>query len=817
MMTTKSSDSTVECSHCLLKFNKNTAIIEETDGEKLYFCCPGCQSVYHIIKDGGFDSFYRKRRDFKPGPVSIVRVSDETFIDDIVEYDEHSEIEFIATNIRCAACIWLIENYLSKLDGVLYVRVNYATHKVRVRWDKNRINLETILNSIANLGYVPVPSSMLSSSDYYSKVKKDYFLRFSVGAFFSMQLMIYSIALYAGYFQGMEEDLKNMFRIIAMILATPVVFYSGLPFAVNTYKSLKSKTVNMDTLVFLGSYSAYFYSIYSIFSGGEIYFDTAATIITLILLGRYIETEAKISATKEISLLYNLQPKQVKKFENFDTQKYLSGELTPVVVKASSVNIGDIVEVLPGESIPVDGVVVYGESEVDQSMFTGESVPVLKRIGSDVFSGTINLNGTIVIRATSSVKDSSLSKIADAIKSAQDSSFYFQRLADRITVFFVPFVIMISVGTFLYWINEGSKFVDSFLISVSVLVIACPCALGLATPLAILISTSMAFKSGILIKEGSILENAIKVKAIFFDKTGTITEGHPKIVSIKSYVDVDVMRFAASLERFSKHVIARSIVQSYTAEFIPVTDVKEIPGYGMYGVIEDGKKLLVGNISLMNDMGITLTDSVKRDLHELSKNGWTNVFVALDGELIGVISLFDSIKESFKSVYDYLLKNGYDIYVITGDTRETTESVLKGFEKIKIKSSLTPLQKAEVVKEHIDRFPMMLGDGINDAPSLKQAFIGIAMGKGTDIALESADAVFMNSDISLVEKFFNLAKKTRRIIIENLFWAFSYNFIAIPLAMMGKIHPVFSAIFMSVSSLFVVLNSLRIKILNLNR
>ncbi len=816
-MTTKNSDTTVECSHCLLKFNKNTAIVEESDGQKLHFCCPGCQSVYHIIKDGGFESFYRKRRDFKPGPVSIVRVSDDTFIDDVIVYDDYSEIEFIATNIRCAACIWLIENYLAKLKGVLYVRVNYATHKVRLRWDKNQIDLETILNGIANLGYIPVPSSQISSSDYYTKVKKDYFLRFSVGAFFSMQLMIYSIALYAGYFQGMEENLKNMFRFIAMILATPVVFYSGLPFATNTFKSLKSKTVNMDTLVFLGAYSAYFYSVYSIFSGGEIYFDTSATIITLILLGRYIETEAKISATKEISLLYNLQPKQVKKFEYFDSEKYLSGELMPVVVKASAVNSGDIVEVLPGESIPVDGVVVYGESEVDQSMFTGESVPVFKKIGSDVFSGTINLNGTIVIKASSGVKDSSLSKIAEAIKSAQESSFYFQRLADKITVLFVPIVIMISLGTFLYWINIGHNFVNSFLTAVSVLVIACPCAMGLATPLAILISTSIAFRSGILIKEGSILENASKVKAVFFDKTGTITEGHPSIVSVKSYTDIDVMKLAASIERFSKHVIAKSIVQSYTAEFLPVTDVKEIPGYGMSGVVEGDKKLLVGNIALMIDMGITLTDSAKRDLQELSEKGWTNVFVAFDGQLIGLISLFDSIKESFKEVYNYLLKNRYEIYVITGDTKETTESVLKGFEKIIIKSSLTPIQKSEVVKEHIDKFPMMLGDGINDAPSLKQAFIGIAMGKGTDIALESADAVFMNSDISLVEKFFRLAKKTRKIIIENLFWAFSYNFIAIPLAMMGKIHPVFSAIFMSISSLFVVLNSLRIKILNLNR
>ncbi|MBC7195784.1 MAG: heavy metal translocating P-type ATPase [Deferribacterales bacterium] len=808
-------NNTTQCSHCLLKFNKNTAIVEKEGDKELHFCCPGCQSVYHIIKDGGFDSFYKKRRDYKPGPPELAFISDELFVDDIIEHENYSEIEFIATNIRCAACIWLIENYLSKLNGIKYVRANYATHKVKIQWDNSTIPLNEILNGIANLGYTPVPLSAMSSSDYFQKLKKSYFYKFSIGAFFTMQIMIYSVALYAGYFQGIDENLKEMFKLIAMILATPVVFYSGLPFAINSIKSLKTKTLNMDTLVFLGSYSAYFYSVFGVFTGGEIYFDTSSMIITLILLGRYIETEAKIKASKEITLLFNLQPKQAKLLKSFTKNDYIQGKLKPLIVKVASIRKGDILEVLPGENIPVDGKVIYGKSEVNESMFTGESVPVLKKQGCTVISGTNNLNGTLVIEATKSSKESSLNKIAEAIKSAQESKFYFQKLADKITVYFVPTIIAIAFATFLYWFNHSNSFVTSFMNAVSVLVIACPCAMGLATPLAILVATSTAFKKGILIKEGFILENASKVKAVFFDKTGTITEGVPKIVGIKSYDNnFDTLKIAASLERFSKHILAISIVSQYTEGFEEVTDIKEIPGQGMVGNTNNNIQIAAGNMLLFNRLGIDIDTIVKNDLESLASKGYTNIMVSYNKKIIGVISLFDNVRESFGEIYNFLTKKHIEVNILTGDTKETAENVLKDYTDINIFSSLSPIEKVEVIKNNLHKFPIMVGDGINDAPSLKQAFIGIGMGKGTEIALESSDAVFVNSNLLLLKDFLNLSKKTRGIIIENLFWAFSYNFVTIPLAISGKIHPVFSAVLMSISSLIVVFNSLRIKTLS---
>lgn len=810
-MTTKTNNITV-CSHCLLKFNKNSAIVENEDGKELHFCCPGCQSVYHIIKDGGFDSFYKKRRDFKPGPVELLQVSEDIFLDDLITHDDYLEIDFFATNIRCAACIWLIENYLSKLEGVLYVRANYATHRVKIKWDPDVISLNKILNGIANLGYAPVPVSSITSSDYFKEQKKAYFYRFAVAAFFTMQIMIYSIALYAGYFQGIDENLKRMFKFIAMILATPVVFYSGLPFAINTFKSLKTKNLNMDVLVFLGSYTAYFYSIFAVFANNEIYFDTSAMIITLILLGRYIELEARTKASKEISLLFNLQPKQAKLIKSFDIESYKKGLIKPQIVKSSDIKCGDIIEILPGENIPVDGKIVYGESDVDESMFTGESIPVFKNTGSDVISGTSNLNGTIVIKATSDSKSSTLSKIADAIKKAQESKFYFQRIADNITAFFVPTVILISFATFFYWYYATSHAVTSLMNAISVLVIACPCAMGLATPLAILIASFTLFKNGILIKDGQILENINKVKSVFFDKTGTITEGVPSIVNIKSYDnEIDLIQIAASVERFSKHVIAKSIVNSFDKEFLYIENAKEIPGFGIVGFTSDKKQILAGNAGLMNKYGVTIDKKVENDMAHLSQKGYTNVLIAFDNKIVGIISLFDQIKPAFDNVYKYLLKKKIKMSVITGDTLETTKSIFKNYDNIKIYSFLTPVDKVDIIKEHLHEYPLTVGDGINDAAALKQSFIGLSMGKGTDIAIESADGVLMNSDIGLLIKFFKISHKTRNVIIENLFWAFSYNFITIPLAVMGKIHPIFSAIFMSISSLFVVFNSLRLK------
>lgn len=759
-----------------------------------------------MIKDGGFDKFYEKRRGFKPGPPEQIQVTDEIFSDDIKRTDDGYEIDISVSNIRCAACIWLIENYLGKLPGVTYVRANYATHQIRIRW-KEGFGLNEILNTIVSLGYTPVPVSVASGDTSTAKEKKSHFYRLVTGAFFTMQVMIYSVALYAGYFQGIEQNLKTLFKIIAMILTLPVVFYSGFPFLKNSIISIKYRVLNMDVLVVLGAYSSFFYSIYQIFTGGEIYFDTTCMIITLILLGRFIELEAKTRASKEITMLFSLQPKQAKLFKNFVAEDYKNGTCNPLIIKSSAIKSGDILEVLPGENIPADGEIIYGRTDINESMLTGESLPVFKQTGDLVISGTHNLSGNIVIRSGADNKNSALSKISEAIRQAQEEKLPTQKIADKITAYFVPSIILAAFGTFLFWHFSGADISKSIMNAISVLVVACPCAMGLATPLGILVASTVAFKNGILIKNGKILENIHLVNEVFLDKTGTLTEGDPSISEIMDFKpDVNVLKIAASLERFSNHLIAKAIVKRHTEDFYKTTNMKEIPGCGITGKI-DGTEAGAGNKRIFKELSMA-----ELDFEKYEQNGLTNIYVIYDRELAGIITLKDSLRDSFYDIYEFLMKKKIKISVLTGDTFKSASETLGKFKDIEIYAEVSPFDKKDIIKKQLlSSYPLMLGDGINDAPALKNAFVGVAMGKGNEIALESADAVLMNSDLKLLKYFFMIADKTRKIIKSNFFWAFSYNFVVIPLAVAGRLHPVFSAILMSFSSLLVIFNSLRIK------
>ncbi|KAA0257144.1 heavy metal translocating P-type ATPase [Deferribacter autotrophicus] len=807
----------VVCKHCLLKINKNAAIKEEIDGETVYFCCAGCKNVYHILKEGGFESFYEKRKNYKPGPPPEVTVTEDLFIEDIKELDDEYEIELLLTNIRCASCIWLIEKYLQKLSGITYIRVNYATHKAKIRWKKEKTTLREIINKIQSIGYCPLPASHTSTDNILANEKKDYFYRFSIAAFFTMQIMIYSFALYAGYFQGIDPELKHLFQIIVWILATPVVFYSGWPFMKNTLLFLKQRKFNMDTLVFLSSFTAYVYSVIAIFNGKEVYFDTSSMIITLILLGRFIELDAKAKATRELSLLYSLQPKQIKLLNNFNLKDYLAGKIKPVITPLSNVTINSYIEVHPGETIPVDGKLISGETEVDESMLTGEALPVKKGDGTHVFAGTINLNSRIVIKATVHPKETVLSKIIDAVQQAQQSKIHIQTLAEKVIGIFVPAILLISFSTFIFWYYTYGATLTALMNAISVLAIACPCALGLATPLAILVAISNATKNGIIIKNGQILELLPKSKHFYFDKTGTLTIGKPEIIKIIPFgiSEEDVLKYAASVERLSSHVLAKAVTSAYTGEFINIVKSKELPGKGVEA--SDGTNLYyVGNLNLMKEKNIHIDSTVLEIFEKYAKEGYLTIFVAKNDDILGLILLSDKIKQSASSVIKFLLAQKKKITVITGDNYFSAAKIVKTLGlNVNLITDITPLDKAKIIKhsKEMKELPAMIGDGINDAPALKEADISIAMGKGTDIAIESSDAVLLNSDIKLLIYFHKLSQKTMNIIKGNLFWAFSYNIIAIPLAVSGKIHPIISAASMSISSLFVVFNSLRIKLL----
>lgn len=800
---------TVICTHCLLEVKKNTAIHETIDQDDAWFCCHGCQSVYHVLKGEGFQHFYDKRREWEAGPPEKTNVSEDLFVDQIIDHGQEMEVSFLLTGIRCASCIWLVESFLGKQEGITYVRLNYATHKARVRWIKDQITLSEIFNKINSIGYCPLPANEGGNKSLMEKERKDYFYRFSVAAFFTMQLMMYTAALYAGYFQGMDAGLRQLFRFLAWIMATPVMIYSAFPFIKNSIRSLRHKALNMDTLVFLGSGSAYLYSIAAIFDGAEIYFDTSAMIITLILLGRLIEAGAKVKAGNAVAKLLSLQPRQVRKLDIRTSET--------IIVAIDQIKSGDAIEILPGDTVPTDGLVISGDSEIDESMLTGESQPVLKSSKQNVFAGTSNLNGKLTVQVTESGAGTLLSKIAAAVEEAQEKKAPIQNIADSVVAYFVPVIILIALATFAVRAIQGGAFLDGVMNAVSVLVIACPCALGLATPLAILVGTGRIAQTGVILKSGETIEKLSQTDTFCFDKTGTITRGALQvndIVSLSHRWTVNRLRlWSASLEINSRHLISNAIVHACDDQLLPVTGFKEFPGKGVSGQI-DGKEIHIGNRPFMEETGVSLSRQAIQHTETLIQRQLSVVYIAIDRSLTGLIALTDSIRPEARAILNQL-SGEYTTIVLTGDHHTAAQRLAQTLDipNLQFKAELTPFDKTKMIETYNTqgRHTTMIGDGINDAPALTEAWVGIAMGKGTDIALESADAVLLRGDLNALPHFLHISKKTLSIIKQNLFWAFSYNAAAIPLAVAGVIHPIVSAAFMSLSSLIVVLNSLRLK------
>ena len=827
------------CDHCLIEFPERDAVADEVRGARRVFCCHGCRGVYRMINDEGLDDFYLRRREWVPGPVSPVSVDPAAFAGSVRPAGNEAEIDLVLDGIRCASCVWLSEKVLLRTDGVTFARVNYATHRAQVRWDPQRTGLEAILRRVASIGYVPKPFIAGAQEDELRRSSRDLLLRFGTAAFLSMQLMIYSAALYAGYFQGIDTGLKDLFHWIALLLATPVVLYSGWPFLAGALRGIRHGSLSMDVLIAAGAGSAYLYSIAQIFARGEVYFDTAAMIITLILLGRLIEAGAKRRASAALLKLLSLAPAEARRLS-------AQGRLQErTMVPVASVRTGDRLEVLPGERVPLDGVVREGASEADESLLTGESLPVPKAPGARVFAGTVNLYGRFVFEVAGTGGDTVLSRIIRAVEDAQARRAPVQAVADRFVGFFVPLVLVASAATAAFWLLRGQDAAAAVMHAVSVLVIACPCALGLATPLAILVGTTSGAGRGILIKGGDVVERAKDIDTVVFDKTGTITEGRPSLTFARGVgmTNDEALRILASLELLSEHSIGRAIAAAAPASgLFEVRDFSAVPGKGIRGTI-DGRSVFVGSREFVETDTETRRqvdaqgadretrgsgDGEKKDKGTrgpgdgadtegeataagLEAGGATVVYLSYEGKLAGIFGISDAPRPEAAEAVRMLEQQGLRTIMLTGDGQATADSVARAVGTGQVKARRTPVQKAADIRElrSAGRRCIMVGDGINDAPALVEAEIGIAMGRATDIALESADMVLMRSDLRLVPQALRLAKKTFLIIRQNLFWAFFYNIVAIPLAVAGVLHPIVAAGAMALSSLSVVVNSLR--------
>ena len=722
--------------------------------------------------------------------------------------------------MTCASCVARVEKSIARIEGVQEVNVNLASEKASITVDKSSTNYEEIKKAVEEAGY-KIDFSVIDSSsadkdsdddksrksEYDSALKKEFIFALML----SIPILILSMDFSMGFFDDFPSFTQYINRIL-LILATPVVFISGKRFYKIFWNNLKHFTADMNSLVAVGTGASYLFSVFVtlfpelIFNSVEIphaYFDTTVVIITLILMGRWLEARSKSKTGTAIKKLISRRPK-------IAVIKTPDGEKS---IQINELNLNDVVIVKPGEKIPADGEIIYGSSTVDESMITGESFPVDKNIGDKIVGGTINNTGYFEFKVTSIGKDSVLGKIITLVEEAQGSKAPIQKLADRVAAIFVPVVILISILTFVFWIVTGSdnSFQTALINFVAVLIIACPCAMGLATPTALIVGIGKGAENGILIKNGEHLELAHKINTIIFDKTGTLTEGKPKISSINNNGTDEklLLQFVASLERRSEHPIAKAIVEqasSMNIELLQPEEFQSTTGSGVSGKI-NGKKILIGTRRFLNE------NSIPIDIENSNGNGKTIVYVSIDGEVSGSLFLNDPIKASSKHATKELKQLKIKTVMITGDNKASAESVAKSLGIDSFEWGVQPGDKSKAISKYQsgNNIVGMVGDGINDAPALAQADVGFAIGTGTDVAIETGDIVLMKGDLHGVAGAIKLSRQTIRTIKQNLFWAFVYNTIGIPLAALGLLNPMFAALAMSLSSVSVVSNSLRLK------
>ncbi|MDP4104289.1 MAG: heavy metal translocating P-type ATPase [Bacillota bacterium] len=750
---------------------------------------------------------------FDPAKINIVDIQKK--IQDL-GYDVVTEkIELDITGMTCAACSARIEKGLNKQDGVLKANVNLAIEKATVEYSGAVLAPSDIIKKVESLGYgAAVKEDAKEAVDHRQKEIEKQTRKFIFSGILSLPLLWAMVGHFSfTSFIWVPEMFMNPW--VQFALATPVQFFIGKQFYAGAYKALKNKSANMDVLVALGTSAAYFYSVYlSFMSLGrnapvELYYETSSILITLIILGKLFEAKAKGRSSEAIKKLMGLQAKTAT-VERAGIEQEIPIE---------EVVVGDILFIKPGEKVPVDGKIIEGYSALDESMLTGESVPVDKGVGDDVIGATINKNGFIKIEATKVGRDTALAQIIKVVEEAQGSKAPIQRLADQISGVFVPIVVSLAVIAFIIWYFWAAPgdFSSALEKMIAVLVIACPCALGLATPTSIMAGSGRAAEFGILFKGGEHLEMTHKISAVVLDKTGTVTNGTPvltDVFTVEGMKEKELLTLIGSAEKQSEHPLAQAIVQGVKDKGISLMEVSEfeaIPGYGIRAAVDENE-ILVGTRKLMNQYSIAVSDAVVR-MEELENMGKTAMLVSINGKFAGIVAVADTMKETSRNAISRLKNMGLEVIMITGDNRQTAGAIAAQAGIEHVIAEVLPEGKAEEIKklQEQGKKVAMVGDGINDAPALAIADIGMAIGTGTDVAMEAADITLIRGDLNSIADAIFMSKKTISNIKQNLFWALAYNTIGIPIAALGFLAPWLAGAAMAFSSVSVVLNALRLQ------
>ncbi len=791
------------CFHCGLEVTSRHRIQANIDQSLHDFCCAGCASVCQTIYQSGLGAFYQQQTGSILPAVDLeyplefydAAVFQQPFLE-VTDADEKI-ITLISDTIHCAACVWLIEKSLGSMSGINWVRASLTDKRIRISWQAQAIQLSAIMQRLADLGYSAMPYEQNIAEQIANRSNKAMLYKIGFAAFTMMNLLWISIAIYTGASDG---KYYHYFQWLGLALATPTLFYSGLGFLTNAYNGLKNGVMNMDVPISIGALTTYFYSVYVLFgfsAKGEVYFDTVVNFIFVILIGRYLESSAKKSSISVASSLQQLQPKValvIKADEEI---------ITPI----SAININDRILIKPGERIPVDGRVVFGVSEADESLLTGEARPIVKGLGDEVFAGSVNGQGGLEILAEKTLKQSALGKIVSLVENTQHNKSAIVCSIDKIIPYFVAITLLLATATFIYWYPQG---VDLALLSAtSVLIITCPCAFGLATPMSIAVASGAAIKDNMLIKTSNVFEVLDQVDWVVFDKTGTLTLGEFEITQIEAKCD-NLIQIMASIEKRSEHPLAQAIVAKNRDTFLPVSAFNSVPGQGVSATIE-GQSYRVGRLSFVEDTHPVDQQMLEKSQH-IECQGASCIWCANSQGILGFVALSDQIKTDARAVVKQLQALGKQVSILSGDSQAVTQKVADYLNIKQVVAQALPADKADYIQQLQEKYRvLMIGDGVNDAPALVQADTSMAIGSGSDVSVNHSDVVLLTSSLLPIIAMINLAKRTNRVIKQNIAFALIYNMFMVPLAMMAIVTPLFAAIVMPISSLIVIGNATRLR------
>ena len=802
------------CKHCAGHF-EGEAVIDANGNE---FCCNGCKNVYAYLKSQGFSEFYSKLKNgeqnlAKPSSKHFDKQSASSMFSKLLRRDENSpficELEVLISGIHCPACIWLNEKALSNLEGVLELNISATTSKARVLFDERKTALEDILNLIIAIGYDPKPFNEVKGAK--NSLSREYYARLIVALACSMNIMWVAIALYSGYFEGLSLGAKKILHFAEFVLASPPVFYTASVFYRSALSSLKLRQINMDVNVSLGILSVYFYSVYAMLSGSEqVYFDSACMLVTFIFAGKFLQTKATQKAAQELENISSLFVEQVMSVKNNSRIPSIS-EFKPCDV--SEIKSGDFVLLRSGERAMIDGVVLSGQASVDNSSINGESVPVGISKDDALLSGALCAEGSVIYKATSSFQGSFLNKLSKLLSNASFARAEIEELANKISSHFGWAILALCVASFVFWsvanISAWSG-ANAFGVAISVLVIACPCALSLATPIATLVAMGTATKRSVVFKDAKVLETLAKCDIIAFDKTGTLSKANLKVLKGQRFLPFDdgalLALASASTHPISKAVASYILEKTCTLSSFNqgiLENIQNIAGKGISATYK-GVKIAGGSRAFVKSLGASLADDTGGSSSEY--------YFMYDNKLVARFFLDDELRENAKTSIKELKKMGLKVLMLSGDKQIVASKVASELGIDESHGELNPEQKALLIKElQKSANVVMVGDGINDILALKSANVGIAMGSGASVSVGVSDVVLLRDELEGLVFALRQAKKTFKVIKENLFISLVYNALSIPLAMAGFIIPLFAAISMSFSSLLVVLNSLRLK------